>query len=179
MKGLFGRRKSSSAEPRKEEKIVIGSRHAALVKNNLKADPRGARKHESVPKKTAGVQGTQKSAHTTAEEQELRHPHSGPPTMRGAADLPLLTRIVSGDEEDEWDHDKKREDWEKRKQPDIERVVEENASDIQTGAVEDLPSRRKSLLDVEIRGGEGVKPARRMTVFGGWTRNENGVWKRG
>ena len=183
LKGLFGRKKSSVG-PNKEEKIVIGSKHAALVKNNLKADPRGARKHHSVPTKTAGVQGTQKSAHITAEEQEMRHPHSGPPTLKGTADLPILTRIVSGDEEDEWDHEKKREDWEKRKQPDMEKVIEshgdeEIVADIHIGSIEDLKARRKSLLDVAIKGGEGMKPARRKTIFGGYTKDSNGVWRRG
>ena len=44
LKGLFGKKKSGT---KKQEKIVLGSKHAALVKNNLKVDPRGARKHPS------------------------------------------------------------------------------------------------------------------------------------
>jgi hypothetical protein len=179
LKGLFGRKK----EPKKEEKIVIGSKHAALVKNNLKADPRGARKHPSVSTKTAGVVGTTTpattSAHVTAEQQEMRHPHSGPPAMRGAADLPMLTRIVSGDEDDEWDQ-AKRAEWEKKKLPVLETHGEEKVADIDIRGLEDLQVRRKSLLDVEIKGGEGVKPgARRKTVFGGWAKDSKGVWTRG
>jgi hypothetical protein len=179
LKGLFGRKK----EPKKEEKIVIGSKHAALVRNNLKADPRGAQKHPSVSTKTAGVVGTttgaKASAHLTAEQQEMRHPHSGPPTKRGAADLPMLTRIVSGDEDDEWDQTKRAE-WEKKKLPVLETHGEEKVADVDIRGVEDLQVRRKSLLDVEIKGGEGVKPgARKKTVFGGWAKDSKGVWTRG
>jgi hypothetical protein len=98
--GLFGRQK----KPKKQEKIVIGSEHAAAAKqNNLMADPRATRKHQSVPARTVGVIAMQKSAHITAAEQEMRHPHSGPPAVGGAADVPMLTKIVSGDEDDEWD----------------------------------------------------------------------------
>lgn len=161
-----------------QEKIVIGSKHAALVKNNLKADPRGARKHPSVPTKTAGVVGSGTSAHITAEQQEMRHPHSGPPARRGAADLPMLTRIVSGDEDDEWD-DERRANWEKKKLPILETQEEERVVDIDIGGVDELQIRRKSLLDVEIKGGEGMKPVRRKTVFGGWVRNDKGAWTRG
>jgi hypothetical protein len=181
IKGLFGRKK----EPKKEEKVVIGSNHTALVKNKLKADPRGARKHPSMSTKTAGVVGTstpatRRPAHLTAEQQEMRHPHSGPPTTRGAADLPMLTRIVSGDEDDEWDQ-AKRAEWEKKKLPVLEtHGEEEKVADVDIGGVEDLQARRKSLLDVEIKGGEGIKPgARRKTVFGGWAKDSKGIWTRG
>lgn len=180
LKGLFGRKKPE----KKQEKIILGSKHAALVKNNLKADPRGARKQSLV--KTAGVQGTQKSAHLTAEQQEMRHPHSGPPALplRGTTELPALTRIVSGDEEDEWDHERKRADWEKRKVPEVEKVVEERHGEeeragVEVGGVENSKPRRRSLLDVEIRGGEGAKPQRRRSVLGGWAKDGRGVWHRG
>lgn len=95
----------------------------------------------------------------------------------------MLTRIVSGDEEDEWEHEKKMAEWDKRKMPDFEKVVEtpgeeEKVADIDLGGEEDLKPRRKSLLDVEIKGGEGMRPARRKTVFGGWARDSKGVWTR-
>ena len=181
LKGFFGKKKSGT---KKQEKIVLGSKHAALVKNNLKVDPRGARKHPSSLTKTAGVNGTQNSVHLTAEQQEMRHPHSGPPTLRGAADLPKLTRIISGDEDDERDQEKARVDWDKRKTPDVEKVLEthgeeEKATDVDVGGFEDLQVRRRSLLDVETMGGEGIKPARRKTVFGGWAKDGKGVWHRG
>ena len=181
LKGLFGKKKSGT---KKQEKIVIGSKHAALVKNNLRVDPRGARKNPSPSTKTAGVHGTQTSAHLTAEQQEMRHPHSGPPTLRGAADLPKLTRIVSGDEDDDRDREQARVDWDKRKTPDVEKVLEthgeeEKATDVEVGGLEDLQPRRRSLLDVEIVAGEGIKPARRKTVFGGWAKDSKGVWHRG
>jgi hypothetical protein len=180
LKGLFGRKKPE----KKQEKIVLGSKHAVSVKSNLKADPRGARKHPSPSVTTAGVIGTQKSAHLTAEQQEMRHPHSGPPALRAAGELPMLTRIVSGDEDDEWDHEASRADWEKRKVPEVEKVLEthgeeERVADVEEGGVEDLQLRRRSLLDVEIKGGEGLKPARRKTVFGGWAKDGKGVWHRG
>jgi hypothetical protein len=179
LKGLFGRKKAE----KKQEQIVIVSKHAALVKNNLKADPRGARKHPSPSVKVAEVQGTQKSAHLTAEQQEMRHPHSGPPTLRGATEFPMLARIVSGDEDDEWNHEKAQADWDKRKFPEVEKVLEtygeeERVADVEVGGVEDLQLRRRSLLDVEIKAGEGMKPARRRSVFAGWAKDNEGVWHR-
>lgn len=95
-----------------------------------------------------------------------------------------MTRIISGDEDDEWDHEKSRAGWDKRKLPEVEKVLEthgeeERVAEIDIGGVEDLQLRRKSLLDVEIKGGEGVKPARRKTVFGGWSKDSKGVWHRG
>ena len=67
--------------------------------------------------------------------------------------------------------------------PEFEKVVEthgdeENIADIEIGGVEDLRVRRKSLLDVEVKGGEGIKPTRRKTVFGGWAKDSKGVWTR-
>lgn len=89
----------------------------------------------------------------------MRHPHSGPPALRAAGELPVLTRIVSGDEDDEWDHGAARKDWEKRKVPEVEKVVEthgeEEKADVQVGGVRNLQLRRRSLLNVEIKGGRG------------------------
>lgn len=91
---------------------------------------------------------------------------------------------MSGDEEDEWDHERKRADWEKRKVPEVEKVVEERHGEeeragVEVGGVENLKPRRRSLLDVEIRGGEGAKPRRRRSVLGGWAKDGRGVWHRG
>ena len=97
--------------------------------------------------------------------------------------MPMLTRIVSGDEDDEWNHEKARADWDKRKLPEVEKVLEthgeeERLADVEVGGVEDLQFRR-SLLDVEIKRGEGLKPVRRKIVFGGWAKDREGVWHRG
>ncbi|KIV96817.1 hypothetical protein PV10_00633 [Exophiala mesophila] len=134
---LFGRNKGDKKKEKKDvERIVITSRHAAAVKAKLANDPHIQKVRQKAPCAPL-MTGTQKSSHLTAMEQQLRHPHSGPPSVTAVrcveADMPALARIVSGDEADEPDHwEKMRNEWRAHQSPGIEmmQVLEGEALDI-------------------------------------------------
>ncbi|KEF62596.1 uncharacterized protein A1O9_00569 [Exophiala aquamarina CBS 119918] len=142
---LFGKSKHDEKQKKKGKKkdldqIVITSRHAAAVRTKLALDPK--LKKASHKDQQPVVTGTQSSAHLTAQEQEIRRPHSGPPSLRHAAksnkaDMPFLTRIISGDEADEPDEwERLREEWRTRKIPGVEmlQVVEGETLDGSTAS---------------------------------------------
>lgn len=204
----FGRNKGDKKKEKKDtDRIVITSRHAAAVKTKLAMDPyvqKATQKHTSAPV----VVGTQKSAHLTAMEQEMRHPHSGPPSLSAArhiqADMPALTRIVSGDEADEPDDwEQLRHEWRARQAPGMEmmQVLEGEALDNNSRSTSGTTTpnedgRELRLVSKEVVDKDGVRvttvaepvsptasfrprPERRQTPIGGrWRKDEKGVWKR-
>ncbi len=128
-KGDSDDRKEKKKQKQKDvDKIVLTSRHAAAVKTRLAVDPKYAeerRRSSASEASTGSMNGGTPTSHLTAEEQELRFPHSGPPSKhtgkgtfhrkgkKGAdveTDTPTLTRIVSGDERDE-ESERQREEW--------------------------------------------------------------------
>jgi len=142
---LFGKSKNDDKHKKKEKKkdydqVVLTSRHAALVRTKLALDPKLKKALHKDPQPV--VTGTQNSAHLTAQQQELRRPHSGPPSLKhgtksAKADMPFLTRIISGDEADEPDEwERMREDWRSRKTPgaDMLQVIEGETLDGSTAS---------------------------------------------
>ena len=196
---LFGKKK----DKKDSEPIVITSKHAGAVKNKLAHDPRfKSVRRESAPAQVFGVVGTVNSLHITAGEQETRHPHSGPPALhapKNKADLPLLTRIISGDEVDEPDDfEKKRENWRQRKEPTLDiGIIEGQVLDGKypgqaipgkegTREMDIPPSEVVERQGVRILSVEGMtgddyepRPSRTHAPFGSrWKKDEKGVWKR-
>ena len=157
-KALFGGKDQGSKDKKKKdtEKLVITSRHAAAVKTRLQTDPKFAnerRKSSDGSIKSVEFQQPRPSAHITAQEQEMRFPHSGAPALLGShragkdlrsghkdADMPELTRIQSGDENDEEDERRRkdRENWLSRQQSGklMKRVIERKES--ATGEIEEV-----------------------------------------
>jgi hypothetical protein len=155
---LFGKSKSDDKQKKKDKKkdldqIVLTSRHAAAVRTKLALDPKYKQAVHKDPQPV--VTGTQNSSHLTAQEQEVRRPHSGPPSLRHVAksdkaDMPFLTRIISGDEADEPDEwERLREEWRTRKIPGAEmlQVLEGETFD---GATSSSSSGTASPEDREI-----------------------------
>jgi len=132
---LFGKSKSTDKQKKDKKKdldqIVLTSRHAAAVRTKLALDPK-LKKATHKDQQQPVVTGTQSSTHLTAQEQEIRRPHSGPPSLKHApkkekVDMPMLTRIISGDEADEPDDwERLREEWRTRQLPsaDMMQVIE-------------------------------------------------------
>jgi hypothetical protein len=194
---LFGKRdKTVKAEKKKHsEQMVLTSIHAAAAKTKTALSLDG---HKSGRRDSAPVP-IEHSAHITARQQEMRHPHSGPPaihTTREKESLPMLTRIVSGDEADnpdEWE--RMREDWRQRKVPDLG-VIEGDEGGHRSG--HSTPGERSlSEVDIPPTGMVEVNGARIATVksmesdeympkavrthtpIGGrYKRDEKGTWKR-
>lgn len=103
---LFGEKDGyEKAKKKKEnEKVVYGSKHAGAVKSRMMMDPEYRaflEKHKKPNVKTANVSGDKESVHSTAAQYEMRYPHSGPPAVHGALDLPALSKIESHDEADD------------------------------------------------------------------------------
>ena len=178
VKSLFGRRKSHDEGGKKpEEKLVITSKYTMKVKNKLGADPKQAKK---APSRGTATDGPRDGAFLSAAEQEERRPHSGNPVVHGA--LPMLTRIVSGDEQDEEDLEDTQDltRWMKEHQQ-LEKVHESENEDRPTPhdpSMDHIPTeqpRRASLIDVKIRRADRPR-SRRGTLFGRFHRNEKGVW---
>jgi hypothetical protein len=194
---LFGKKdKTAKAEKKKHsEEMVLTSIHAAAAKTKtaLSLDGYKSGRRDSAPVPT------EHSAHITARQQEMRHPHSGPPAIhatREKGSLPMLTRIVSGDEADnpdEWE--RMRGDWRQKKVPDLG-VIEGEEGVHRSGY--STPGER-SLNEVDIPPTEVVevdgarivavksmdsneympKTVRTHTPIGGrYKRDENGTWKR-
>jgi hypothetical protein len=172
IKGLFGRRKSKDAPLKPKQ--VITSKHAGVVRNILRADPRlhPSRRHSTGSNaqdkaKTEGL--VRSSSHLSAKELEERHPHSGPPALHGAA----LTTIISHAEEAP---DQQRLDGIMSSK---ENIVDQPVAKIPNGVHSPLNEvtrpRKKSVSDVEFIPGPR---ARKKSVFGGWHRDDSGRWTR-
>lgn len=183
--GRAERKERKRLEQEKLEKTVLTSRHAATVKTRMMLEQHNLK---SGATKTAQVQGTVTSAHTTAAAQEARLPHSGPPALHAThkdntRDLPLLTRIVSGDERDEEDErlQRDREEWlMKKADVTMRRVAEgddssgEESVDFARGEVVQIAGTR--LVGAAL---DGHKPVKMHTGIGaGWTKNDAGMWTR-
>ena len=204
---LFGKGKGD--KPKKEKKdvnqMVLTSRHAAAVKTKLALDP----KYQHVVHKESNsapiLSSTQNSLLIPAAQQEMRHPHSGPPAIYAPADkaeLPVLTRIISGDEADEQDEwERMRQEWKQRQAPGVAmlQVIEgETMGGDQSGntspqkeerikmevstpkIIDREGTRLLSVVDISLNGEEyQPRPERHHTPIGGrWKKDENGVWKR-
>lgn len=154
---LFGKSKTNDKQSKDKKKdvdqIVLTSRHAAAVRTKLALDPKVKKAVQKNPQPV--VTGTQTSAHMTAQEQEIRRPHSGPPSLKHVpkketVDMPMLTRIISGDEADEPDDwDRLREEWRASKIPGAEmmRVIEgETLGGTPTSSGTATPEDREILL---------------------------------
>ena len=195
---LFGKKK----EKKDMEQVVLTSRHAAAVKTKLALDPKfkGARR-DSAPVYVAS--STQNSLLISAGEQEMRHPHSGPPatySLKEDTSMPKLARIVSGDERDEPDEwEKMREEWRHRKLPTLDNSIIEGVAVDGSGSGHESPEEKGEAEEVEIPPSEvlerqgvrilavaGLKadeaerrPSRAHTPIGGrFHRDEKGAWKR-
>lgn len=192
-KGLFGRQKDPAKEEKKRqqtERIVLGSKHAAAVKTKMMMDPEYKKfqeKHHKPQVKTAGITDHSKSAHSSAAAQEARHPHSGPPALHGALDLPSLDRIESHDEpDDEVDYfEAQRREWEEATDkmaeiPEIRsRAASRRTSPIGSPWASPSASREPSPNRL---GGAVVRPAlgsKRNSWAGGYRKDEaTGRWKK-
>lgn len=130
-KGLFSRKDPAEKvkEKKQVERIVLGSKHAAAVKTKLMMDPQyRALKHDNpnAQVKSTGITEHAASSHLSALDQEMRHPHSGPPALHGSVNLPMLTRIESHDEPDDeidpWEE--QRRQWNNAKEHNLEFIRE-------------------------------------------------------
>jgi hypothetical protein len=194
---LFGKKK----EKKDTEPIVITSRHAAAVKTKLALDPKYKdMRRESAPAYVASA--TQNNLFISAGEKEMRHPHSGPPAVLSPKEkvgLPMLTRIVSGDEADELDEwEKMRDEWKQRKLPTLDDDIIEGVAvgsrdsgqatpaEQDEKTIEIPPSEVVERQGVRILSVAGMtadeyspRPSRTHTPIGGrWKKDEKGVWKR-
>lgn len=150
-KALFGSDKASKQEKKDKkkkevDKIVLTSRHAAVVKTKMQMDPKFAEQRRAsedrLPQSEEEGGGT--TVHLSPQQQEMRFPHSGPPSThshhkRGKADMPELTRIVSGDENDEEEERVRigREEWLSRQSSGVmKQVIERKESE--TGEIEEI-----------------------------------------
>jgi hypothetical protein len=217
-KALFN---SESREKRKKEKqkevdkIVLGSRHAAAVKTRLAMDPKYAEQRRNSADSGVGLMsGTPQPSnpHLTATEQGIRFPHSGPPALKGGekgsmhrkgkkgvdvtADMPALTRIVSGDENDEEEDRARlgREDWVRRRDDaamrgfTVAEGVGEDEDDEEGSGSEEEERVQGKVMEVEgtrVIGAEleGDAYAPRAKTKGpgigiAWRRREDGKWTR-
>ncbi|KAJ9611094.1 hypothetical protein H2200_004277 [Cladophialophora chaetospira] len=193
---LFGKKK----EKKDMDKIVITSRHAAAVKTRLALDPKfQTERRDSAPVYITSA--TQNNLLISASEKEMRHPHSGPPAVFGPKEkmnMPILTRVVSGDEADEPDEwEKMRREWRQRKVPlpehDIiegvavdghssgQSTADEEEKDIEVPQSEVVERQGVRILSVAGMTGDeySPRPSRTHTPIGGrWKKDEKGVWKR-
>lgn len=133
--------------------------------------------------KTAGITDHTRSAHSSAAEQEARHPHSGPPALHGSLDMPALTRIESHDDpDDEVDYyESQRREWDEAidkmgQIPEIRsRATSRVASPWSTPAASRESSPNRS-------GDNVVRPAlgsKRNSWAGGYRKDDaTGRWKK-
>ncbi len=205
--GAFSKFFKSKKDKKDTERVVITAQHAAAVRAKLARDSRFDKYRKAVANKdkktTPRVVGILSTQHLTAEQQELRHPHSGPPALSAAGDkvdMPVLARIVSGDEADEADQwERMRDEWKESTIPDvqIQQVIEGEGLESGSSSGTSTPqSREIELVTVppsKVVEREGVrllavadkalnlrpKPVRRHTPIGGrYTKDEHGVWKK-
>ena len=176
------------------DKIVITSKHAAAVKTKLATDQKLRRDSGDIGH-LVGVTGTQTSAHMTAAQQEMRFPHSGPPALHGGhkgklgkheADMPSLTKIVSGDDRDEEEEMlRRREEWLSKKRPDtrMRHLSEgETPDDEEEELVEVMGNtvlhvQETPVIGMELEGEQYTpKPYKERHGRAGYQKGENGVW---
>ena len=190
-------KKKRNEQLRKDvDRMVITSKHAAAVRTKLATDPSMKRRDSGDASSTAGVVGTQNSAHMTAAQQEMRFPHSGPPALHGGQkakegkrlhDMPALTRIQSGDERDDEDEyqQQRREEWLSKIRPDVrmrqlsEGPVtpedEEENVEVVGHAVQDIGG--TPIIGAELEGEQyAPKPYKDRHGRAGFHKAENGVW---
>jgi hypothetical protein len=188
--GRAERKEKKRLEDEKLSRVVLTSKHAATVKTMLLLEQRNGQRSKSVGH-TAGVVGTTQSAHLTAEQQEERLPHSGPPALHTAhkvkeRDMPLLTRIISMDEQDDEEEGLRqhRDDWlVKRGNASMEKVREITSStdddvvEVLNGQVVEINLTPESSSESRPALRQS-RSANARTHFGVWNRNEAGVWTR-
>lgn len=194
---LFGK-KTEKKDKKDIEKIVLTSRHTAAIKTKLALDPKLQNgRRESAPVYISSA--TQNNMLISAGEQEMRHPHSGPPatfSQRDKSSLPMLTRVVSGDEADEPDElEKMRAHWRMRQVTTLDdNIIEGVAVDGQISRrstqeepeIEVPPSEVVERQGVRFLSVAGItaddyspRPSRTHTPIGGrWKKDDKGVWKR-
>ncbi|KIV82323.1 hypothetical protein PV11_04442 [Exophiala sideris] len=120
---LFGKGKKEKKDT--DKKKVITSRHssAATVATRMALDIKYKQAHPTLGLGPRLVP-TQSVPNITPQELELRKPHSGPPALIaqiGRTDMPVLTKVISGDEADDPDEfERMRDDWRQRKIPDLQ-----------------------------------------------------------
>jgi hypothetical protein len=206
--GGFSKFFSKSKKEKKDtdKKQVITSRHsqAAAIAAKMALDLKYKQAH---PGLTLGPRlvGTQSTPNITItpQEQELRHPHSGPPALiapLGRTDMPVLTRVISGDEADDPDEfERMRDDWRQRMIPDVQLVQVLEGTGIGSGSSsgtttpQEKEAEKTQIPASKVIEREGVrllsiadapldarpKPVRRHTPIGGrFKKDENGKWKR-
>jgi hypothetical protein len=197
---LFGKKK----DKKETEQVVLTSRHAGAVKNKLAHDPKVQKlRRDSAPAvQTVGSPGSQSSLHLSASEQEMRRPHSGSPALhapKDKSDMPMLTRIVSGDEADELDEwEKMRDEWRHLKVSNLDHDIIEGVATDAAGPpqsptderrevdvpspdpVEEAANRHSSTGGLSLKGPEyEPRPSRTHTPLGGrFKKDDKGAWKR-
>lgn len=187
------RKERKRQEQKKLETTILTSRHAAAVKTKMLLEQHSLKNSTGATPATR-VQSIPQSAHMTAAAQEARLPHSGPPALHATQkdnnrDMPMLTRIVSGDEQDEEDErlQKNRDDWLRKKtEMTMRRVAEGNDS---TDSDEEEITEMADAEVLEVDGtrligakldGEAYtpKPSKpRRGLGAGWS-NGSGAWTR-
>jgi hypothetical protein len=232
-KALFSQNSEEKKEKKKKkqkevEKIVLTSRHAAAVKTRLAVDPTFQEQRRRSSASSDHIKQAPpppvSGPHLTAEQQEFRFPHSGPPSIHHTAkghfhrkgrsgeeveaDMPELTRIVSGDDRDDEDDraQRDREAWVMKRNDaamrrftlvegpdgeDEEGRASRNASLAKSvgeavGEDEKLGGKvlnvdGTSVIGVELEGDAYTPKAKSRSHGGlghGWHRNETGKWTR-
>lgn len=209
--GSDDRKEKKKPKQKESDKIILTSKHAAAVKTKMAMEQR-RRSLDSASGGTGIMNGNQDGPHLTAEEQERRFPHSGPPALHGGeqghihrkgrkgsdvnVDMPLLTRIVSGDERDEEEDRARlgREAWvTKRKDAEMRRFTvaegmgveegesgsgdEEREGEFVEGKVMVVEGTR--LIGAEVEGDAHTPRAKAKGGIGhGWRRGDTGKWTR-
>lgn len=189
-KGLFSKKEKKPKAKKDMDKIILTSKHAAAVKTRMMMDPRYKDHKDHTPVKTAGIVSTIQTGHLTAAQQEARHPHSGPPALHARSELPLLTRIASGDEQDQEDALTKIEraqlEWEMAKLSSFTKIREhEGGESTHTSAEQSdeednsppalSPSVEKAFLGMEPRRPTVVA---KNSYGGRFHRDQHGHWTR-
>ena len=186
--GRAERKERKRQEQKKLESTILTSRYAAAVKTRMLLEQHNLK---GGVQSTSRVQSVTQSVHLSAAAQEARLPHSGPPALHVTQkdhnrDLPMLTRIVSGDERDEEDErlQRNRDDWlQKKTEMTMRRVVEGDDSSEEddaaavNGQVLEIDGTR--LIGVELDGDAYTpKPSKPHTGLGAGWSNGSGTWTR-
>lgn len=162
------------------DKIILTSKHAAAVKTKMMMDPEYKaflEKHKKPGVKTANITGgTRHSAHSTAADQEARHPHSGPAhkSYKGL-DMPALSKIESKDEPDaEDDIQRARREWHEAQEHNMADILE-----FRSPGGSAAGSRLHSPIasrDPSPNRRPQLKSGRNSYVGGRYTKNDTGAW---
>lgn len=186
--GRAERKERKRVEQKKLETTILTSRHTAAVKTRMLLEQHNMKSSTPNPPR---VQGTTSSAHITAAAQEARLPHSGPPSLQATQkdhnrDLPMLTRIISGDEHDDEDEhlQRNRDDWLKKKPEMRMRSLsegddsgEEELTPMADGEVLDVDGTR--VIGVQLDGDAYTpKPSKARRGLGAGWSNGSGTWTR-